>query len=845
MSKRRKILLWVTGVLVGLIIVLQLTLQFLAPAILNSESIKSKIEKLASEEIGADITFRRIDLSLLPRFIVVVRQFGLSAPGTAEGTVETIRVYPKLSHLLVGKFHIARAVLEAPDFAIVVSDAPDAKKQKRPKKQEPETTFTEEMEKVLGPIFGVLVPSPGMAVTIERCKLDLTEGTKPLFAIRDMDVRIVFPPSGSVNVPYQEILSAGTSGHHRAFKAQEFMEAGMIALPSVAQVAQAAPTDSSSWPFRVLIDLKTIDVQSKLLPGPVTITGGTVETLHEKLSFTDLRLDSPGTSLTTSGSIGGYQTEIEAIDIAADGTMATPFTRWLIKLVGVAPEVNVRSALTLSDIHLMWDNDNFSFTGSVAAKAGPRIEADIRRSPGEVIVKKLTIQDQESRAALSLTLNKEIVDFAFSGNLTSGTTNKFIIVKKSPNAWIKGDFRAHILLDRPMQSTAQGTLRGRNLLVPLDLRDPPIISRISLQADKNAINVLPLILRWGKNHLSVNGSVNILREHFQIDMDVSSGGINLDTLQKKLGRDADDEEGVQKGKKDGKETEKGWDLPFQGNVRFRAAFVAYDHYTVRPLHADITFIPDGVRVSVPKSLLCGIATTGTVALIQNDIHLDLKSVAKDQELESAIRCLTGEDVNITGTFNLAAQVTAQGTSDDLMRSLSGTIAFDSKEGKVYRYLLLSRLISFLSVTEILRGKVPDLGTEGFAYHTMMLKSTLQNGTITLQELSVDGATMDIFAQGDVDMVSNKLDLKIVVAPFGTANWVVGKIPVVNYILAGTLISLPIKVAGDRSDPKVTYLPASAVGAGLLGVVKRTLQVPVKLVEPVIPGGKKKEDEKQD
>ena len=842
MTKRKKILLWVAALLAGLFIILLLTLQFLAPAILNSGSIKSKIEALASEEIGADITFRRIDLSLFPRFIIVVHQFGLSAPGTAEGMVKTVRVYPKLSHLLVGKFHIARAVVEAPDFAIVVSKGPGSKEQKRPKKQETETTFTEDMEETLGPIFGLIVPSPGMAVTIEQCKLDLTEGTKPLVAIRNMDVRIVFPPSGAENIPYQEILAARTSLHRRAFKAAAIMQAGMMLFPSV---AQAEPADSSPWPFRVLIALKNVDVRSKLLPGPFTITGGTVEALHEKLSFTDLHIDSPGTSLTTSGRIGNYQTELDAIDIAADGTMATGFSQWLIKLVGIEPEVIVRSALTLSKIHLMWDNHQFSFTGRVDADAGSRIEADIRRSPGEIIVKKLTLQDQESRVALSLTVNNEIVDFNFSGNLTSGTTNKFITVKKSPNAWIKGDFRARILLDRPMQSTAQGTLIGRNLLVPLDLMDPPIIRRVSLRADKNAINVLPTMLRWGKNHLSVNGNVNISEDRFQFDMDVSSEGINWGAIQKKLGRDMDDERAVQKGIKDGKKTEKGWDLPFQGNVRFRAASFTYDRYTIRPLHADIAFTPDGVRVSVPTSLVCGVSTTGTVALTQNDIHVDLKSVAENQDLKPAIQCLPGEDVYITGTFNLTSHVTSKGKSDDLMRSLTGTVAFDSKEGKIYRYLLLSRIFSFLSVTEIFRGKLPDLGTEGFEYHAMKFKIKLENGTITIQESSIDGYAMDLFSQGDIDMIGNKLDLQVVVAPFGTANWVVGKIPVVNYILAGTLISIPIKIEGDANDPKVTYLPASAVGSGLLGVVKRTLQVPVKLVEPVIPGDKDQEDKKQD
>jgi hypothetical protein len=78
-----------------------------------------------------------------------------------------------------------------------------------------------------------------------------------------------------------------------------------------------------------------------------------------------------------------------------------------------------------------------------------------------------------------------------------------------------------------------------------------------------------------------------------------------------------------------------------------------------------------------------------------------------------------------------------------------------------------------------------------------------------------------------------------VAPFTTIDQVVSNIPVVSYIFQDTLVSIPVTVNGRMNDPDVKLLPASAVGDDLLGILKRTLKAPVKVIEPVLPGEKKK------
>ena len=92
--------------------------------------------------------------------------------------------------------------------------------------------------------------------------------------------------------------------------------------------------------------------------------------------------------------------------------------------------------------------------------------------------------------------------------------------------------------------------------------------------------------------------------------------------------------------------------------------------------------------------------------------------------------------------------------------------------------------------------------------------------------------MQVFGYGNVDLVDEKLDLEIAVAPFKTVDSVVKHTPIFGKILGGTLVSVPVKVTGNWRKPDVQAMPASSVGSGLLGIIKRTVTYPVDLVQPL-------------
>jgi hypothetical protein len=112
---------------------------------------------------------------------------------------------------------------------------------------------------------------------------------------------------------------------------------------------------------------------------------------------------------------------------------------------------------------------------------------------------------------------------------------------------------------------------------------------------------------------------------------------------------------------------------------------------------------------------------------------------------------------------------------------------------------------------------------------------LRGGKILMEECSIDGTSMGIACEGDIDLVENKMNLLILVAPFKTVDRIVEILPLIGGVLGGKLISIPFRAKGDLDDPTVYALPPTAVGSGILGILERTLKLPITIIQPVLSG----------
>jgi hypothetical protein len=190
---------------------------------------------------------------------------------------------------------------------------------------------------------------------------------------------------------------------------------------------------------------------------------------------------------------------------------------------------------------------------------------------------------------------------------------------------------------------------------------------------------------------------------------------------------------------------------------------------------------------------------------------------------------------MTGTLDFSSKVSSEGQAAELVSNLSGPIEMTFHDGMIEQNKLLARTLAVLNVTEIVKGKLPDLASTGFAYSTITMQGDLQGDKLVISKIKMDGDTLDILGHGEIDFGQDTVDAELLAAPFKTVDTVVKHIPGVNYLLAGSLVAIPVSVKGKKSDPDVRVMSVSSVGSSLLGLGGRVIKSPLKLIETMTPG----------
>jgi hypothetical protein len=593
-----------------------------------------------------------------------------------------------------------------------------------------------------------------------------------------------------------------------------------------------------NWELASTGEIKNLAFNSTLLPGPVEVTTGKFTKIQnadgQKFSFSGAQISMLDSSFKVRGDLQDYFKGLKDADISFEGDMGPEVTQWLSHLIQLPTEVYPRPPLSISHARLLWrKGTRTSFTGDLVAKNGTRVSIDATQNPEELIISKLLIQDEASHASIQLDFKNRECGLDFIGHLSKTSIDNMLAKTPVAGGWIRGDFHTQIVIDHPMQSTSHGKLDGQGIVFQLRPGAPLKIDSLSLDAAGNSIKVASAVVTWEDIHMVVGGDVNFSEEEFLLDLDLSSSGMDWVKIKKIF-----EKKGTEKKEKD---NNKLFDLPLRGTLRLKSESFKYQKFNWSQLQADISFDPYQININVKKANLCSISTPGFLKISSQDIQLDFKPGSHYQSLDPAITCLLNRSHQIDGKFRLLGNITGQGKADELIKSLSGKLRVDARDGRIYRSLILARILAYINVTEIFNGSLKDLDKEGFGYKKIKIKTKIKKGQLRFKEISMDGNTLTLTGKGTLDLKTNALDLKLLVAPLKTVDRLVDKVPLVGDII-GDIISIPFRVKGDVKDPKVVPLSPSAIGADLMGIMQKTLKLPFKIFQPLLPNNKKNEEE---
>jgi hypothetical protein len=279
-------------------------------------------------------------------------------------------------------------------------------------------------------------------------------------------------------------------------------------------------------------------------------------------------------------------------------------------------------------------------------------------------------------------------------------------------------------------------------------------------------------------------------------------------------------------------------LPLIGTLKVKVDQLTYDRYRLSDVNATIEAKAHETLIDVAQADWCGIQMPGRIRVADGLTRLAFTPHAQGSSLKVAGNCIldSQDSEKLLGTLDLKGHFTTRGSNRDaLLANLKGAVDFTVEKGRITNVGsagFFTNLLSYLSVNQYIQGNMSDLQTNDFVYNRIESRWTIKDGTIDIEEGVLKSNSVNLVAQGSYALSSKDLDLVVLVSPLTTVDWIVEHIPVVGHILQGTLVAIPVRVKGPAADPTITPLSPKAVGTRLAGILKRTINAPVRIIEPL-------------
>ena len=209
---------------------------------------------------------------------------------------------------------------------------------------------------------------------------------------------------------------------------------------------------------------------------------GTFSYVPDKLSFGLKEATILDSTITGTAVVSGITTTVSTVDVTLDGSSGRKTVDWAFENLKLPPELMVKTPLALSGAHLVWDrNKGTSFSGTASVADGLKFFVDLSQQDADLEVRRFSIKDQETKAALTLNWQKQAADFSFSGLLAESTLSRIFEQGTFGSGTMRGELHSLVRTDQPLKSRMQGSLTGSDLFIPWGMPIPTTVNKFVLQ----------------------------------------------------------------------------------------------------------------------------------------------------------------------------------------------------------------------------------------------------------------------------------------------------------------------------------------------------------------------------
>jgi len=220
--------------------------------------------------------------------------------------------------------------------------------------------------------------------------------------------------------------------------------------------------------------------------------------------------------------------------------------------------------------------------------------------------------------------------------------------------------------------------------------------------------------------------------------------------------------------------------------------------------------------------MCGVSFPLQVDGVPQEITAAVQIAMQDQPLDEALRCLTGEALDMTGRATLRADLRTRGRIPHLAHNMTGTLQADLNDGRINKFNLLGNILTISNLASV--GKKH---ADGFPYRSAMLRGHFDKGMLIIEEGGFESEALNVAATGRIDLLGADSKLTVLVGLLGSLDRVVGAVPIIGGV--SKLVAVPVEVTGDIRDPRIVPLDPRAITENLLGTLGRVTRLPGKLL----------------
>ena len=102
----------------GFFLVAVLALVLVAPRLIDSETVKSKVREFVADQTNGLARIEKIDLVWFPLPGVVIRDAAISFSTEVQGSVQRLSIYPSIRHLLTGSWIISSVTADGAAWVV-------------------------------------------------------------------------------------------------------------------------------------------------------------------------------------------------------------------------------------------------------------------------------------------------------------------------------------------------------------------------------------------------------------------------------------------------------------------------------------------------------------------------------------------------------------------------------------------------------------------------------------------------------------------------------------------------------------------------------------------------------